>query len=154
MSRVLKLSVVPVMLFLVIGILFSVSYSATPENPAKPAGAKVITSEGLLDGMKYVGSITNKADKKGGNEAIVFEKGKVISTTFSPYGFSTTAYTAEKSKDGSITFKSELNSSKPGNEKEKLKLEGTVKGNSLTGTAFWTKKDGKKAEFEIKAEKK
>ena len=105
MLRCLKLSVFPTVLIFVFGLMFS--FSVSPEKtttPAKPKSAMAKEKGGLLDGAKYIGTITVKDQKKSGAEMIEFEKGKIISTTFLPYGFNTTDYSGKKQKDGNWRF--------------------------------------------------
>ena len=78
--------------------------------------------------------MTEKGKTKGDPDTFVFKDGKFRSTACDAYGFTETSYTAAVS-DVSTTFEAEATSPKEGT----MKWKGTVKGDSLEGTAVWTK---------------
>ncbi len=97
---------------------------------ANVAGA----ASGPLDGKTFAGEMTKKGEAKGDQDTFVFKDGKFRSTACDAYGFTETAYTAAVS-DIATTFEAVAMSPKEGT----MKWKGTVKGDSVEGTAVWTK---------------
>jgi hypothetical protein len=109
---------------------FSLALALVLALPA-PAG----TEAGPLDGKTFAGDMTEKGKTKGDPDTFVFRDGKFRSTACDSYGFTETAYSAAVS-DVSTTFEAMSTSPKEGT----MKWKGTVRGDSLEGTAVWTKK--------------
>ena len=99
-------------------------------SPAPAAAEK-----GPLDGKTFAGEMTEKGKARGDKDTFVFKDGKFRSTGCDAYGFTETSYTAAVS-DVSTTFQAESSSPKEGT----MKWKGTVKGDTLEGTADWMKK--------------
>jgi hypothetical protein len=111
-------------------VVFSLAVAAVVvEAPAAAAQA------GPLDGKSFVGAMTEKGKTKGDSDTFIFRDGNFRSTACDAYGFTETAYTAAVS-DVSTRFEAEATSPNEGT----MKWKGTVKGDSLEGTAVWTKK--------------
>jgi len=89
---------------------------------------------GPLDGKSFVGAMTARGKAKGDKDTFVFKDGKFRSTLCDGYGFAETAYTAAVS-DVSTRFEAEATSPQEGT----MKWKGTVKGDTIEGTAVWTK---------------
>ena len=90
---------------------------------------------GPLDGKTFAGDMTEKGKTKGDKDTFVFKDGKFRSTACDAYGFTETAYTVAVS-DVATAFEAVSTSPKEGT----MKWKGTIKGDSLEGTAVWTKK--------------
>ncbi len=71
-------------------------------------------------------------------DVLTFKHGKLDSKECLPYGFSPSAYTSHKEKNG-VVFKAACHSEKEG----EMIWNGTVNGNSIQGNILW-KKDGQK----------
>jgi len=99
--------------------------------PPAPAAA---AEKGELDGKTFVGTMTEKGKTKGDSDTFVFKDGKFRSTACDVYGFTETAYTVAVS-DVATTFEAVATSPKEGT----MRWKGTVKGDSVDGTAVWTK---------------
>jgi hypothetical protein len=95
-----------------------------------PVGAQA----GALDGKSFTGAMMEKGKTKADKDTFTFKDGKFRSTACDAYGFTETAYTAT-SKDGATTFEATAQSPKEGT----MKWKGTVMGDSVEGTAVWTK---------------
>ena len=89
---------------------------------------------GPLDGKSFVGAMTEKGKTKGDPDTFIFKDGKFRSTACDVYGFTETSYTTAVS-DAGTTFEAVSTSPKEGT----MKWKGTVKGDSVEGTAVWTK---------------
>ena len=90
---------------------------------------------GPLDGKTFAGSTTEKGKAKADKDTFVFKGGKFRSTMCDAYGFTEAAYTAAVS-DASTRFEAEATSPTEGT----MKWKGTVKGDSVEGTAVWSKR--------------
>ncbi len=97
--------------------------AATAESQKKP-----------LDGKTFTGTMTQKGKTKADRDTFVFQDGKFRSTACDKYGFAETAYTAAGS-DVSTVFEAEAKSPEEGT----MRWRGTVKGDTIEGTAVWTK---------------
>jgi hypothetical protein len=122
-----------------LGLLLAVALVLlwTPE----PAAAE----NGPLDGKTFAGEMTEKGKTKGDADTFVFRDGKFRSTACDAYGFTETAYTSAVS-DVSTRFEAEATSPREGT----MKWKGTVRGDSLEGTAVWTKKGQADAVYTFK----
>ncbi len=89
---------------------------------------------GALDGKTFVGTTTEKGKTKADKDSFVFKDGKFRSTACDAYGFTEASYTAAVSDVGT-TF--EAVSTSPG--EGTMKWKGTVKGDTVEGTADWMK---------------
>ena len=85
---------------------------------------------GALDNKTFVGEMGDKGKEKGDADNFVFKDGKFLSTACVAYGFGDAVYTTED-KEGVMTFSAETSSEKMG----KMKWEGTVKDDTIEGTA-------------------
>jgi hypothetical protein len=99
--------------------------------PPAPAAA---AEKGPLDGKTFPGEMMEKGKAKGDQDTFVFKDGKFRSTACDAYGFTETAYAGAVS-DVATTFEAVATSPKEGT----MKWKGTVKGDSVEGTAVWTK---------------
>jgi hypothetical protein len=88
-----------------------------------------------LDGATFVGTMTEKGKTKADQDQLVFKDGKFRSTACDAYGFTETPYTAAVS-DVDTRFEAVAASPKEGT----MTWKGTVKGNTIEGTADWVKK--------------
>jgi hypothetical protein len=88
-----------------------------------------------LDGATFVGTMTEKGKTKADPDRLVFKNGKFRSTACDVYGFAETPYTSTVA-DGATRFEAMAASPKEGT----ITWKGTVKGNTIEGTAVWMKK--------------
>ncbi|HEY3125091.1 MAG TPA: hypothetical protein VGK70_13650 [Thermoanaerobaculia bacterium] len=89
----------------------------------------------LLDGSSFVGQIMEKGKEQGEQDEFLFKGGKFRATGCDANGFTEASYTIAQS-DISTSFEAEAHSPKEGT----MKWKGTVKGETIEGTAVWTKK--------------
>lgn len=116
---------------LVVGMLVGVCLSPMVVHAATP-----------LDGTKWQITITpdaaaKKAGEKASKDALIFQGGQMTSTACVKYGFASSAYTAAGTA-ASPSFQTEQTSTKEGT----MTWSGQVSGNTISGTAIWTKKNG------------
>ena len=95
-----------------------------------------------LDGTKWQITLTpdaaaKKAGEKPSKDALIFKGGQVTSTACVKYGFAHSAYTTAGTP-AAPSFQAEQTSAKEG----KMTWSGQVAGNTISGTAVWTKKNG------------
>jgi hypothetical protein len=87
-----------------------------------------------LDGRSFSVELTETNKNEATNDELIFKDGTFFSTGCEQYGFTPAPYES-KSKDGAVLFKSTLTSGKEG----KTEWEGSVKGDEISGTMFWSK---------------
>lgn len=104
--------------------------------PALSADAK-----GALDGKSYSVDMNKKGDAKSEKDGLVFKDGTFRSTGCDAYGFTAVAYQTKPGADGATEFTATATSAKEG----KMEWKGVAKGDTVEGTAVWTK-DGQPAE--------
>ena len=97
---------------------------------------------GSLDGTKWQITITPdaaamKAGEKPSEDTLIFQEGQVTSTECVPYGFEHSSYTMSQA-EAAPTFETEQVSEKEGT----MTWWGQVVGDTINGTAVWTKKNG------------
>ena len=110
--------------------------------PAQTEGA------GLLDGMKFEGSLTEDGSEAAPfEETLIFENGEFLSKACIPYGFGKAPYKATKEGDR-IKWSAVVPSS---DSKGKAGWSGSVVGDKLTGKMVWSKTD-KTIEYTVDAE--
>ncbi len=102
-----------------------------------------------LDGATYVGTMTEKGKTKADPDQLVFKDGRFRSTVCDAYGFTETPYTAAVS-DGDTRFEAVATSPKEGT----MTWKGTVKGDTVEGTAVWSKKGQADALYTFKGKMK
>ena len=102
---------------------------------------------GALDGKTFHGKLTPAGKKSGPSDNFEFKDGKFTSTSCKADGFGSGAYTTEGSGD-MITFTAQTTSAKNGT----MDWKGTIKGDTITGTAVWNEpgKPAKNLTFEAK----
>lgn len=93
----------------------------------------------------FVGEMGEKGKAKGDKDAYEFKDGRFHSTACDKYGFDAAPYLAQK-VGSKIVFTTETKSKKEGTMTWKLTLEG----DTLTGTATWTKGDKAPREYWVK----
>ncbi len=104
---------------------------------------------GLLDGMKFEGSLTEDGSEAAPlEETLTFENGEFISKACIPFGFGKAPYKATKEGD-KIKWSAVVTSSEP--EGGKAEWSGTVVGDKLTGRLIWSKAD-ETIEYSVAAE--
>lgn len=105
------------------------SFISIPAGALPPEGPI-----GMLDGMVFVGHVGPKGEGANGEDEVVFEKGRFLSTGCSKYGFERAPYSA--TRNGSrIEFEAVTRSPKHG----EIHWRGFVMGKKLTATYVWTK---------------
>ncbi|MCI0480328.1 MAG: hypothetical protein L0213_01925 [Candidatus Dadabacteria bacterium] len=87
-----------------------------------------------LDGRSFSVEMTETSKNEAAKDELIFKDGTFFSTECEQYGFTPAPYES-KSKDGAVLFKSTLTSGKEG----KTEWEGSVKGDEISGTMFWSK---------------
>lgn len=87
-----------------------------------------------LDGRSFSVELTEENKNETTRDELIFKDGTFFSTECEQYGFTPAPYES-KSKAGEVLFKSALTSGKEG----KTEWEGSVKGDEISGTMFWSK---------------
>jgi hypothetical protein len=100
---------------------------------------------GALDGKTFTAQVGEKGKDKGDAEDIIFKDGMFRSTGCDQYGFTEAAYTATAAGE-TITWESTSTSPKEG----KMHWKGTVKGDTIEGSAHWVKAGQKPIEYWVK----
>jgi hypothetical protein len=111
-----------------IGVFLAAALVLAGTPPDPPAA-------GTLDGKTFAGETVEKGKSKGGKDEFVFKGGKFRSTACDAYGFLEASYAAAANAS-STTFSAETHSPKEGT----MVWKGTVSGDTIDGTAVWTKK--------------
>ena len=121
----------------VLGLGLLVAAAAVPARAAEDT-AQAAATAGVLDGKTFIGEVGDQGKAKGDKDEFLFQAGKFRSTACDKYGFSDAAYTTRR-EGGALTFSAETISSKEG----KMVWNGTIRGNTVEGTALWQKAEGK-----------
>lgn len=87
-----------------------------------------------LDGRSFLVELTETNNNEATKDELIFKDGTFFSTECEKHGFTPAPYES-KSKAGAVMFKSTLTSVKEG----KTEWEGSVNGDEITGTMFWSK---------------
>ncbi len=87
-----------------------------------------------LDGRSFSVELTEANKNEPTKDELIFKDGTFFSTECEQYGFTPAPYES-KSKAGAVLFKSALTSGKEG----KTEWEGSVNGDEISGTMFWSK---------------
>ncbi len=104
---------------------------------------------GLLDGMKFEGSLTEFGSEAAPlEETLTFENGEFLSKACVPYGFGKAPYKATKEGD---KVKWSVVVTNVESEGDKAEWSGTVVGDKLTGTMIWSKAN-ETIEYAVEAE--
>ena len=109
--------------------------------------APALAGDGPLDGRKYQGE-TGEAGKQGEPEEFVFADGEFDPRGCHEWGFYATPYTATQEEDGTIRFVAE-HTNEDGN---RMRWEGTVAGDMLSGSMWYWEGDGEPSEYWFKGE--
>ena len=88
-----------------------------------------------------------KAGEKPSKDTLIFTGGQMTSTACVKYGFAHSAYTAVGTP-AAPSFQAEQTSAKEG----KMTWSGQVAGNTISGTAAWTKKNGQVLNYNLYGE--
>ena len=92
---------------------------------------------GLLDGMKFEGSLTEDGSEAAPlEETLIFENGEFVSKACIPYGFAKAPYKATREGDKIKWSAVVPNSDSKG---DKAVWSGSVVGDKLTGKMTWSK---------------
>ena len=92
---------------------------------------------GLLDGMKFEGSLTEDGSEAAPfEETLIFENGEFLSKTCIPYGFGKAPYKATREGD-KVKWSAVVPNSD--SEGDKAKWSGSVVGDKLTGKMIRSK---------------
>lgn len=108
--------------------IFSVCASVISTN------LNTASADETLDGRSFSVELTETSKNEAAKDELIFKDGTFFSSECEQYGFTPAPYES-KSKDGAVLFKSTLTSSKEG----KTEWEGSVKGDEISGTMFWSK---------------
>lgn len=87
-----------------------------------------------LDGKTFIVELSESNKDETSKDELIFKDGTFFSAECEQYGFTPASYES-KSKGDTILFKSTANSDKEG----KTEWEGTVNGDEISGTMFWSK---------------
>jgi hypothetical protein len=98
------------------------------------ASLNTALADDSLDGRSYSVELTEANKDEASKDELIFKDGTFFSAGCEQYGFTPASYES-KSKDGAVLFKSTLTSGKEG----KTEWEGSVKGDEISGTMFWSK---------------
>jgi len=106
-----------------------------------------------LNGTKWQITITpdaaaKKAGEKPSKDALIFKGGQMTSTACVKYGFTPSAYTTAGTGAGS-SFQTEQTSAEEG----KMTWSGQATGNTISGNAIWTKKNGHQFHYQFNGKK-
>ena len=112
-------------------------------------GKVLLAATNALDGQTFVGEVGEKGKTEGNRDNLIFKDGKFRSTACDPYGFGESTYTATVTGDAT-TFEAQTISPTDGT----MQWKGTVKGNTVEGTATWLKPGKAPVEHWVKAELK
>ena len=105
---------------------------------------------GLLDGMKFEGSLTEDGSQAAPfEETLIFENGEFLSKACIPYGFGKAPYKATREGDRIKWSAVVPNSDSDGGGK--AGWSGSVVGDKLTGKMIWSKAN-KTIEYTVDAE--
>ncbi len=97
-------------------------------------GANPVPAPGALDGRVFVGHVGPKGGRANGEDELVFQNGRLLSTSCSKYGFESGPYEAFRQGE-EIVFKAVTRSPRHG----EISWEGTVSGNRAFAAYLWTK---------------
>ncbi len=92
------------------------------------------SADETLDGRSFSVELTEASKNEAARDELIFKDGTFFSAECEQYGFTPAPYES-KPKDGAVLFKSTLTSSKEG----KTEWEGSVMGDEISGTMFWSK---------------
>ncbi len=110
--------------------LFACFITTTAAHAAQAAAT------GRLDGSTIVAAFVDQAGKHQGEDNLVFSAGRLDAEGLrATYAFEAAAYTAEKAKDGAITFTAAFTSAKHGS----LLIEGRIAKQEASGRRIWSK---------------
>ncbi len=117
------------------------------------AGPGVVQAATSLDGTKWKVTVTpdtaaKKAGEKTSKDTLIFKAGQMTSTACVKYGFASSSYTTEGTKAKS-TFQTEQLSAKEG----KMTWSGQTLGDTISGNATWTKKNGQQLHYQFSGKK-
>ena len=130
----------PAITFLSVPAILFFGFELCPAQTEKP---------GLLDGMKFEGSLTEDGSAAApSEEALIFENGEFLSKACIPYGFAKAPYKATKEGD---RIKWSAVVSNPDSKGDKAVWSGSVVGDKLTGKMIWSKAK-KTIEYTVDAE--
>ncbi|MGB7792322.1 MAG: hypothetical protein WBL39_14030, partial [Terrimicrobiaceae bacterium] len=125
-SRMKKMP--PIKFLSVLAILFF-GFELCPAQAEEP---------GLLDGMKFEGSLTEDGSQAAPfEETLIFENGEFLSKACIPYGFGKAPYKATREGDRIKWSAVVPNSDSEGGGK--AGWSGSVVGDKLTGKMIWSK---------------
>lgn len=116
-------------------ILAPLPSSSTMTKEDRSTKEDVITSTGILDGKKFVGSTGEKGKKTHHEDVLSFDDGMFSSSACIPLGFKKGPYTTRVEGDA-IYFQAKTRSPTHG----KIMWKGTLKGNTLDVHYNWIKK--------------
>ena len=88
----------------------------------------------LLDGMVFIGHVGPKGKEANGEDEVVFQNGRFLSSSCSKYGFGSAPYKAYKDGD-TIIFTSVTQSPKHG----QIEWHGKITGDEIEADYRWTK---------------
>lgn len=89
---------------------------------------------GILDGMVFIGHVGPKGKGANGEDEVVFQNGRFLSSSCVKYAFGSAPYSAYRDGD-SIIFTTVTQSSKHG----QIDWKGKVTGNEVEASYRWTK---------------
>jgi hypothetical protein len=123
------LSMRKVLLIIAFTILLAMNSGAGATGADLPGG-----KAGLLDGKVFIGHVGPKGADANGEDELVFQNGKFLSTGCIRYGFAAAPYSASRQHDR-ILFEVETLSSRHG----RIVWRGHVQGNQAEAVYVWTK---------------
>jgi hypothetical protein len=105
-----------------------------------------VLAAGALDGKVFHGTLTESGKKSGHHDSFEFKDGQFRSTACERDGFHYGAYTAQAAGTDTA-FTAKVDSKKAGS----MAWTGTVKGDTISGTAVWTKPGAAPVNFTFEA---
>ena len=91
-------------------------------------------TDGILDGMVFIGHVGPKGKEANGEDEVVFQNGRFLSASCSKYGFGSAPYTAYKDGE-TIIFTTVTQSLKHG----QIDWKGRITGDEIEASYRWTK---------------
>jgi len=92
------------------------------------------SNAGILDGMIFSGHVGPKGQEANGEDDVVFQNGKLLSTSCTKYGFESAPYTAHRDGD-TIIFTAVTRSPEHG----QIDWQGKIDGEKIEASYRWTK---------------
>jgi hypothetical protein len=98
-------------------------------------GGSPVSVRGVLDGKVFVGHVGPRGGEANGEDELVFQNGRLLSTSCSKYGFESGPYEASRQGE-TVVFEALTRSPRHG----QIFWKGKVSGDRAQAEYLWTKK--------------